>query len=437
MNKDLLNHLPADEQPVAEKLSYAAETMKLSPSFQWNLETQLMNAYKSKTEGIQQNRFMKFLTPAGWAIATVFGVLVISWAIRSLVPHHPIAAGATPIPEVSFEDRLRNGNICAGPLALAHGFDVFLTTPNKTEFITLDAEKKIGELRSFAWSADGKRLVVLGNTTGNGNLYLTDPAGAALQPVLSNSELGYVMDAAWSRDGKQFVIWSTQNNNMVYLMNADGTGLVEKQLEMQVFSTPQFTPDSQSIVFYGADASSSGLFTYKLDDSQLKLISAMVEDETSFAFSPDGSLLAYIEMDRSLGESHPVVVEITTGSRTVLGTLPIPEGSGSSIPESANLSWSADGKSLVFDFGRGASNRAIYVAYVDGTGLIKVVDSAHAPAISADGKCLAYISDKQVFLLDLTRVSSVPTRITPLFVADLPTGRSIADYRLDKLQWRP
>jgi Tol biopolymer transport system component len=101
------------------------------------------------------------------------------------------------------------------------------------------------------------------------------------------------------------------------------------------------------------------------------------------------------------------------------------------------LSWSADGKSLVFDFGRGANDRAIYLAHMDRTGLVKLADTAYAPAISADGKCLAYISDKQVFLLDLTGVSLTPTTITPVLLADLPTGRSIADYRLDKLQWKP
>ena len=244
------------------------------------------------------------------------------------------------------------------------------------------------------------------------------------------------MDAAGSRDGKQFVMWSTQSNKMIYLMNADGTGLVEKQLDMQIFSTPQFAPDRQSIIFYGADSSSSGLFEYKLEGSQTIMISALVEDEAGFAFSSDGSHLAYVEMDRNTGEARLVSEEIVTGHKTVLGTLPIPKGSGSSLPESANLSWSSDGKSLVFDFGRGASNRAIYLANADGTGLTKVVNYARAPSISTDGNCLAYIHDKQVFLFDLSGISlALPP--TPLLLADLPPGRSIADYRLDKLWWKP
>jgi Tol biopolymer transport system component len=146
--------------------------------------------------------------------------------------------------------------------------------------------------------------------------------------------------------------------------------------------------------------------------------------------------LAYIEMDRTLGEARLVTEQLATRGKTTLGTLPIPKGSGSSLPNSANLSWSSNGKSLVFDFGRGADDRTVYLAQADGAGLIKVIDSAYAPTLSSDGKCLAYISNKQVFLLDLTSVSSFSTA-TPVFLADLPAGRAISDYRLDKLEWKP
>lgn len=115
------------------------------------------------------------------------------------------------------------------------------------------------------------------------------------------------------------------------------------------------------------------------------------------------------------------------------GSLPIPKG----FPDIANLSWSPDGTKLVFEFGGSASDRAIYLVYADGTGLVKLANSAHAPTISADGRCIAYISNKQVFLLDLTDISLTSTTGTPVLLADLPVGRSIADFRLDKLQWRP
>ena len=170
-------------------------------------------------------------------------------------------------------------------------------------------------------------------------------------------------------------MWSSENNSIVYLLNVDGTGLVEKQLDVQMFATPQFGPDNESIIFYGANSSSAGLFEVMLDSSQARMISARVEDESGFAVSPDGSRLAYIEMDRSLGEARLVGEEMATGRQSCAGNrCPFPKGSGSSLPESANLSWSSDGKSLVFEFGRGTTDRAVYLAYADGTGLVKLAE---------------------------------------------------------------
>jgi Tol biopolymer transport system component len=288
-------------------------------------------------------------------------------------------------------------------------------------------------LRSFSWSADGKQLAILGNSQGRGNIYLTNLHGTSLQPVLANSQLGYLMDAAWSRDGKQFVMWSLQNNKVLYLMSTDGTDLKKKQLDVQIIGTPQFTPDGKSVVFYGGDTQAVGLFQLNLATSETALINPFVEDPSGFAFSPDGSLLAYLEYDRNNGEARLFTENRTTGERTILGKFPIPKQPGSSLPDGANLGWSADGELLVFDLGFTSSDRAIYLAHADGSGLAKIADAGYAPTISADGKCLAYINNKKLFLLDLTKATSA----APLFVADLPTGRAIADVRLDKLQWKP
>ncbi len=441
MNKDVLNQLPIEEQPIASKLDSVVENIQLSQSFQWELETLLM--YRAKTTRPAQNLFTKIMTPVGWAITTICAIALANWAIRSLVPAQP-STGTTPIPQASFEEQVRRGEICGGPLALAHGFDVFLTNPDKTSFATLDAGKAIGELRSFAWSPDGRQLAIVGNTTGRGNIYLTNSTGNPLQPVLTDSELGYLMGASWSQDGNLLVIWSLQNNKVVYLLMTNGIGFVERDLPVQIFETPQFTPGHESIMFYGADPSlGEGLFQTMLNSSrttnssQTAMISDLVEDEGSFAWSPDGLHLAYVEMDRGLGKANLVVQSrIDPSDKAIIASIPIPKGSGSSLPNSANLSWASDGKSLVFDFGRGAYDRTVYLAPADGSGLIKVVASAYAPTISSDGKCLAYISNQQVSLLDLTSVSSASTT-APVVLADLPAGNAISDYRLDKLQWKP
>ena len=430
MNKDLINQLPADEQPLASKLDTVAEDMELSPSFEWELETQLMEKYKTKS-GPKQAWFTKLTFAAGWAILAIGSVFLLTWTIRSVTPMQLPATEVTTAPQISFEDNVRQGNICTGPLALAHNFAVYLSNEDKTGFETLDEHRTIGELRTFSWSPDGEQLAVLGNTAGSGNIYLTD-IGKPLQVLLSNSEVGYLRGVNWSHDGKQLLLWSSQNISIIYTVNADGNDLIERHLDAQIFPTPQFAPDGGSIIFLGANSTSAGLFEFQLDGSQTRLISSLVENASGFAWSPDGRYLAYFIVDRTLGEAQLLAEEFSSGKKAVLATLPIPKGSGSSVPDITNLSWSQNGTKLVFEFGRSMTERVIYLAHADGTGLVKLADAAHAPAISADGNCLAYISNKQVFLIDLTSTSS-----TPLLLADLPAGRSNADFRLDKLQWRP
>ena len=52
MTKDLIHQLPADEQPMASKLSSVAEDMQLPPSFQSDLETQLMEKAKTSSQPV-------------------------------------------------------------------------------------------------------------------------------------------------------------------------------------------------------------------------------------------------------------------------------------------------------------------------------------------------------------------------------------------------
>lgn len=432
MNKENFDQLPADEQPVAAKINSVAENMKVSQDFQWTLETQLMDAYKNKSQPAT-GWFAKLIVPVAWTVTAVLGFVLLNWTIRSLVPSEQVpGSSSTEISSDTFESNVRQGNICEGPLALAHGFSVYVTNQDKTGFIELDESRAIGELRSFAWSEDGQ-LAVVGNTTGTGNIYLWNPTDNSLSPIIPNSELGYLMDATWSRDGNMLLTWSVRNNTVVYLVNKDGTGLKEIQLGKYISTAPQFAPNGQSVFFYGSDSSSFGLFEFDLSDAQIRTINNLVEDDSGFAFSPDGSRLAYMAMDRVSGGAILMVHDLESRAVIALNAdLPIPKGSGSSIPNVANLSWSSDGNFLVFEFGRSASDRAIYLANADGSGLVKLVESAYAPTISSDGNCLAYISNRQVFLLDLTDATA-----TPLLIADLPAGRSTSDFRLDKLQWKP
>ncbi len=389
-----------------------------------------MDAATQKTR--RASGWRKIMPTLGWALLTGCALFLLNWTIRSLASNPTEVSAEVSTPPVSFISQVQQGNICMGRLVVEHGFNVFLTDSEKTELVAVDVGTNLSEIRSFAWSADGKQLALIGNTTGTGSIYVTDPASGQTGYLLSSPELGYLMNGTWSRDGKQFVLWSLQENKVLYLLNSDGTGVIEKQLSIQILGTPHFAPDKESVVFYGADASSAGLFEVKLNGSEARLINPLVENESSFAFSLDGSQLAYMEYHRDIGEAQLWSEDLTTHEVTMLGKFPIAKGSGSSVPATANMSWSADGKSIVFDVGQVANDRVIYLAHTDDTDLTKIVDAGYAPAISNDGKCLAYMNDKQLFLLDPTAASR-----SSVFLADIPAGMGNPNYQLNKLQWQP
>jgi hypothetical protein len=249
MNKDLMNQLPADEQPVAAKLNSLAEDMQLSQSFQWDLETQLMEKAKTQTRPVWHS---KLLPTLAWTVLAAGALFLLNWTVRSLVPDSQPVPGRIPDTVPSFAALVRQGEICRGPLAAVHGFTGYLTNEDMTGFVLLDQEQALDEVRSVAWSPDGTQLAIAGNTTGQGSVLFIDPAGLQPDYLLYGPELGYLRDVAWSRDGRQMALWSSQNLTTLYLLSTLGHDLIEKQLEVQILGTPQFAPDG-NIFFYGAD----------------------------------------------------------------------------------------------------------------------------------------------------------------------------------------
>src|SRR5688572_32083833 len=99
MNKELLNQIPAEEHPSASKLYSTAETMKVPPDFQWKLETQLMEAYKTKAKPAQSWPG-KITRSVGWALLVLYGIFLLSWTIRSVTFGQTPAQAGTSNPAI-------------------------------------------------------------------------------------------------------------------------------------------------------------------------------------------------------------------------------------------------------------------------------------------------------------------------------------------------
>jgi Tol biopolymer transport system component len=175
-----------------------------------------------------------------------------------------------------------------------------------------------------------------------------------------------------------------------------------------------------------------------LDGSFIRQVSNKVEGTEAFAWSPDGSHLAYMEVDRDKKESR-LIVEAEDGSKTSAVSFPFSElnNDGNTL----NLQWTPDGKYILFDIEARLGKPMIYFASVDGTESGKLLEAARIPSISADGKWLAYfgIREKdspQLMLVDFESILSSPLTAAPIHIVDLPVVRNGFE-EMDKIRWKP
>ncbi len=111
----------------------------------------------------------------------------------------------------------------------------------------------VGMSVSPGWSPDGREVVFANDKenseTGNFEIFKIDleAAGAEKRLTFRRRAEAY---PSFSPDGKQIVFSSnTDGNSEIYLMNADGTGLLRVTRNQAEDTTPQFSKDGTKIIF--------------------------------------------------------------------------------------------------------------------------------------------------------------------------------------------
>jgi len=156
-----------------------------------------------------------------------------------------------------------------------------------------------------SWGSDGKHILFNSARDGRPHLYLMNPDGSGLRRLCLHSNL-WEEYADWSPDGTKIAFMSNVGTSqwVIYVMNADCSGLKQLTNGPGEDGGPRWSPDGNKIAFTSDRSGQAEIYLMNADGSQQTKLTTSPKD-TSFSgpdWSPDGTKLLYLHSLPNGGE---------------------------------------------------------------------------------------------------------------------------------------
>jgi TolB protein len=287
------------------------------------------------------------------------------------------------------------------------------------------------------WSPDGSRIIFNSARTSDtaakkniDEIFSMKPDGSDVKQMTDLKSVSTY--ASISPDGKKVVFrgststpafaWDmTSNpnslNSEIFVMDIDGTNVVNISNSASFDGWPMWSPDSQKVVFASnrsGKPNSGQLYVCNIDGSELQQLTDLPGAVVQPSWSSDGKYLYGYQEWETPDEEYGYVVEIPV-SRDKTKVLTGPSRAATSVIDSyPNVS--PDGKTIVFQSDR-TGNTEIYSVDANGKNLKQLTNTTgpnYGPVWSPIGNLIAFASerDKDSEIYTMKPDGSAQTRLT-------------------------
>ena len=227
------------------------------------------------------------------------------------------------------------------------------------------------DVLSPRWSPDGGKILF--TAKGTSNLYTIKADGTQLTRITDFRS----NDADWSPDGKQVVFESDFQKTSkdipdIYSMEVGGGIPVDITNSPTILDiNPRWAPGGRQILFISERMQSLDVFLMNTDGSNLVQVTHSYMPVISAAWSPDGKSIVYVtQFGKEATDLYVINKDGSPASVVPLTQDPAYDG---------GPGWSPDGKKIVF-FSNRSGNYNLWTINPDGTGLAQLTNDAYYDA---------------------------------------------------------
>jgi hypothetical protein len=226
----------------------------------------------------------------------------------------------------------------------------------------------------------GARIVFVSLRDRNNEIYIMNADGTGVVRLTNNSDIDY--DPSCSPDGKRIAFMSRRDgNNEIYVMNTDGTGVTRLTNSGAEDWDPAWSADARRIAFVSDRDGNAEIYIMNASGGAVTRVTDNSHGDRWPSWSPDGNRIVFTSPRN--GNDELLIKDLISGDVTRLTN---------NQANDWDPAWSPDGTRFAFVSNR-AGNEEIYVMDAAGGGAIRLTnnrDEDISPAWSPDGRRLAF-----------------------------------------------